>query len=103
MTEINLEALSVSELESLKAGIDGTIEQKRTSELLALREKLDTLIDASPFTLEEVLEAKKMRKPVAPKYRNPDDESQTWTGRGRKPRWVEAFLSAGNDLEAMAI
>lgn len=103
MTEVNLSELSVSELEELRAGIDGTIEQKRTDELLALREKLDELIDGSPFTLEEVLEAKKMRKPVAPKYRNPNDESQTWTGRGRKPRWVEEFLSAGNELDAIAI
>ena len=103
MTEINLNELSISELEKLKASIDGTIEQKRTGELLALREKVEALIDGSPFTLEEVMAAEKVKKPVAPKYRNPDYESQTWTGRGRKPRWVEAFLSAGNDLDAMAI
>ena len=36
----------------------------------------------------------KVRKPARPKYRNPKDESQTWTGRGRKPHWVVAYLEA---------
>lgn len=103
MTTINLDELSVPDLEKLKAGIDGTIKQKRTDELLTLRDNVDVLINESPFTLEEVLEAKKMKKPVPPKYKNPADENQTWTGRGRKPRWVEEFLSAGNDIEEIEI
>ncbi len=38
-----------------------------------------------------------------PKYRNPDDPSQKWSGRGRRPRWVTQALEAGrtlNDLKA---
>ena len=36
---------------------------------------------------------------VEPKYRNPDDASQTWTGRGKPPAWIanedrEKFLIA---------
>ena len=26
--------------------------------------------------------------PVVPKYRNPDRPSETWAGRGKKPRWL---------------
>ena len=40
---------------------------------------------------------------VAPKYRNPDDPSETWTGRGRKPKWVQAALDAGKSLESLTI
>ena len=43
------------------------------------------------------------RKAVAPKYANPADTSQTWTGRGRKPQWVQAALDAGKSLEDLAI
>lgn len=103
MTAINLEDLSVEALEALKGDIDATMERKRNGELFALREQIEELVDNSPFTLEEILAAQKVRKPVAPKYRNPDDASETWTGRGRKPRWVEAFLDAGNNLEDVAI
>ena len=36
--------------------------------------------------------------PVLPKYRNPNDRSQTWTGRGKKPRWVVEQLKAGKKI-----
>lgn len=40
---------------------------------------------------------------VAPKYRNPSDRSTTWTGRGRKPRWVEDYLAGGGTLDQLRI
>ena len=44
----------------------------------------------------------KTRAPAKPKYRNPADSSQTWTGRGRMPKWVEAMHTAGT-LESAKI
>jgi len=35
-------------------------------------------------------------KKVAPKYRNPANAEQTWTGRGVSPTWVQALKTAGN-------
>lgn len=101
--QIDLNSLSVSELEALKDRISGAIESKRNSELLELRSKVDELIDNSPFTLEEILEAKAMRKPVLPKYMMTDDPALTWTGRGRKPRWIVAYLEGGGSLEDLLI
>ena len=43
------------------------------------------------------------RAQVAPKYRNPDNASETWSGRGRKPKWVEEQLAAGKSQEALLI
>jgi len=40
---------------------------------------------------------------VAPKYRNPANPAETWTGRGRKPAWLERQLSAGRQLSEFAI
>lgn len=34
-------------------------------------------------------------KPVAPKYRNPANAEQTWTGRGISPAWVQALKAEG--------
>ena len=34
-------------------------------------------------------------KKVAPKYRDPADADNTWTGRGRMPQWVQALHAAG--------
>lgn len=33
------------------------------------------------------------------KYRHPDDPAQQWSGRGRQPAWVKAWLAAGKSLE----
>ena len=37
------------------------------------------------------------------KFRNPDDPRQTWTGRGKRPRWLNDKLNAGKDLQDFAI
>src|SRR5689334_16095027 len=34
-------------------------------------------------------------KKVPPKYRNPADKGETWTGRGRQPLWLVAALKSG--------
>ena len=43
------------------------------------------------------------RGKVAPKYRNPDNAEETWTGRGRQPKWVQAALGRGLTLSDLAI
>lgn len=40
---------------------------------------------------------------VAPKYRNPANSAETWSGRGKRPRWLAAELTAGRKLEEFAI
>lgn len=37
----------------------------------------------------------------AVRYQHPDDPRMTWTGRGRKPAWVQAWLDAGGTLEQL--
>ena len=43
------------------------------------------------------------RREVAPKYRNPGNPAETWSGRGRKPRWVEEQMAAGRALSDFLI
>ena len=40
---------------------------------------------------------------VKPKYRNPADASETWTGRGRTPLWMQAQLEKGRKKEDFLI
>jgi len=35
----------------------------------------------------------------APKYRSSVDSTLTWTGKGRKPKWIQTYLDSGCDLE----
>jgi DNA-binding protein H-NS len=43
------------------------------------------------------------RKPVAPRYRNPENQQETWTGRGKQPRWLAAKLASGANLDDFLI
>ena len=40
---------------------------------------------------------------VLPKYQNPKNPSETWSGRGKRPRWLAAQLQAGKTLERFLI
>lgn len=97
MSTIDLENLSVSELTQLKGNIDNAITQRHQQEVIEVREKIEALLDKHGFTLDEVMSAKKART-VKPKYRNPNNAAETWTGRGRRPSWAEQIVSSGGDL-----
>ena len=47
--------------------------------------------------------ARKVLGKVAPKYRNPDNASETWTGRGKQPRWLAAQTGQGRKLDEFLI
>jgi DNA-binding protein H-NS len=57
------------------------------------------------FSLSELTgtAAPRKRAPASAKYANPADSSDTWSGRGRKPRWFDAAIKAGKKPEDMAI
>lgn len=43
------------------------------------------------------------KKPLVVKYVNPNNSSETWTGRGRKPNWLVATLKKGADLASFEV
>lgn len=47
--------------------------------------------------------AKAVKKVGTPKYRNPKDATQTWTGKGRKPNWFVQEVESGTSEEALTI
>lgn len=76
---------------------------KKQEEKAALLEAFKQQAKAKGMTLDEILSGKSVRKPVPAKYRNPDDASQTWTGRGRKPLWVIDALANGASMNSLEI
>lgn len=104
-----LKTMAVEELVELKQGIDKLISQKQKEQTKNLVDEFKAKAAKLGLSLEEImgLESNKPRKSkgqkVPPKYRNPNDASQTWTGRGRKPLWVEDALKKGKKLEDLSI
>ena len=58
------------------------------------------------YTAESKAKAKKLadgRAKVLPKFRNPDNQEQTWSGRGRQPQWYLDAIAKGVTKEQLAI
>jgi DNA-binding protein H-NS len=69
-----------------------------------LKERLEAMAASAGFRLGDLFGGRggKGRK-VAAKFANPDNPSETWTGRGRKPRWLAAKLKDGDKIEKFLI
>jgi DNA-binding protein H-NS len=100
----NLNHNQLNELIS-KAQIRQT--ELRKEKVVKLREKIHALIKAEGYSFEDIFgqgRAKSRRTgPVAPKYRNPADPTQTWSGRGKRQRWYNDALKAGKKEKDLAI
>ena len=102
---IDLEKMSLKELKALQTQVTRHIadfEERRKREA---RKELEEKARDLGFSLEEIVGAKPSRKraPAKAKYANPANKSETWSGRGRRPRWIEAALKSGKKLEDLAI
>jgi DNA-binding protein H-NS len=93
---IDLKSLSPKELKALIANAESHMQEARANQIQEVRKKIDALLSSSGLDLADVYPARGgkggKRGTVAPKYRNPDDPSQTWTGRGKRPLWFAAAL-----------
>lgn len=103
---LNLEKMSRKELLDLSAQIEKALKKAE------LRERQDALKAAEKaaaeygFSLAELsgdVPRKGKSPKAAPKYRNPVNPEQTWTGRGRKPQWVHDALNSGTDISKLEI
>lgn len=113
----DLSDMTVAELNKLARAVEKEIaaKEKRArkdalAEMKAVASKhglaLEDLIggDEPAKPARKPRKAKKAKKAKAPaKYANPADKSQTWSGRGRRPDWVNAGLAAGKSLDDFAI
>ena len=104
MSTVDISSLSVAELQKLKGNIDDAIANRRQGELAGLRLQIEELVTQSGFSLDEVMQAKAPKKRIVqPKYADPNNPEQTWSGRGRKPAWVQELLDSGAKLEDFTV
>jgi DNA-binding protein H-NS len=114
---LNLKKLSVDELLILRDRINAMLETRVVRERQELEARLERLQrfktvsskpstnKSSPATANKLAKSKNMKRgKVAPKYRNPENHNETWSGRGLRPRWMCAAMNDGSkDLEYFRI
>jgi DNA-binding protein H-NS len=91
-----LEKMSYAELTEMEARIERLKLEKQNSERVAVRKQLMDLAKEHGFDIRELMDGRKKGKgSVAAKYRDPKNPENTWTGRGRMPRWMVAATKGG--------
>ena len=103
MAKINLNGLSAKELMELRNNVDKAIAERKQAEKAELKRKMTDMAAAAGLSLADVMGTARRGGTVQPKYRNPDNGSETWSGRGRQPKWLVAKLKKGSKREDFLI
>lgn len=106
MAAVNVDRMTLREINDLEAKIAKAKSAARDKAKSDLKDKIDRLVDGSGFTVAELYGFAgrgRGRSKSAAKYANPENKSETWTGRGRKPNWLVARLKKGAKMDDFAI
>jgi len=106
--KIDLDGMSVDEMWRLHEKIGQVLSVRLTSEKRELEKRLAQLrreneMHAAPPEASGVSRERRKYPRVYPKYRNPNEPSETWSGRGKQPRWLVAALKTGHRIEEFMI
>lgn len=116
MYDIDFTKYTVDQLLALRHELDKQIVAREQAARVEALEKAREAAAAAGYKLEDLIHmpvvdtgARRGPKPgstrgsVPPKYANPADPTQTWTGRGRTPAWFNEVLATGAGRDSMLI
>ncbi|MCC7321897.1 MAG: H-NS histone family protein [Rubellimicrobium sp.] len=100
---IDLDSLSRQELTRLRNDVDRAIATLADREKRRAIDAAERAVAEYGFKLEELTgialpKGRGRKAPSAVKYRNTANPAQTWSGRGRRPEWINAALAEGKSL-----
>lgn len=97
-----LQKFSDTELQMLTKALTVETRDRGQRRIDAARAEIEASLERQGLALADVFGNKRgpaSGSKVAPKYRNPADPTQTWTGRGKRPTWLADMLSGKSDRE----
>ncbi|MEE4376745.1 MAG: H-NS histone family protein [Candidatus Competibacteraceae bacterium] len=107
MNAEELKNMSLDALQSLITNAQDLVNQYERDKKKDVIKKIQALA-ASVNLNVEVKDGEKASKSASTskgvaKYRNPEDPKQTWTGRGKRPNWLNDALASGKTLDDLSI
>ena len=104
-------SLPFDQLLDAKRKLDLEIAGRQETELDALRTKVTTFADALGITVAEMFgikvdhppERRGRKRRETTKFRDPDNPENTWSGRGRLPKWLQEKIDQGSTKEQFQV
>jgi DNA-binding protein H-NS len=90
----NIENMSYAELAAMQTRIARAKAEKQ-NERAAVKQKLLAMAKDAGFDIRDLFDGRRGKGKVAVKYRDLNNTANTWTGRGRMPRWMTAATKGG--------
>ena len=105
---MDLSTLSVSQLRDLQQQIPAELKRREAQEKINVLNEVRAFAKARGYAIEDLVgkDAKikvSSGNKVKVKYRHPENKELEWTGRGRKPKWVEAWVANGGNVEDILV
>ena len=91
----NIENMSYAELTAMQARIERAKAERQSADRAALKQQMTEMAKKHGFDMRELFDGRKGKGKVAIKYRDPSNAANTWTGRGRMPRWMTTATKGG--------
>lgn len=101
MTEDSIQALSTLDLDKMDEEIRKERARRYEERIANETAELKRLGEERGFLVEEIFSGKRVSN--SPKFRHPADATLTWSGRGRRPHWLNELLNSGTDIEDLRV
>lgn len=104
--KMDISTLPIPELRELQSKIDAELKKRIEDDKNNARREILAIAEKAGLQLKDIVGGSLKIKSTAAvpiKYRDPSDANQTWTGRGRQPKWFKAYIDAGRTPESLSI
>lgn len=101
---MDLSNYNSQQLRELQGEVEREMRKRRREEIRQAQRELREVADRFGFSLAELVPGQAAAGGTrAVRFRHPNDDSKTWSGRGRKPNWIKKWEAEGKPLDELRV